>query len=213
MIYPPPGLIIRPVSELRTDPSAPPDGGASASPSFGKRFLRGLSEILQTLLIAVILFEVVNFVTARIRVEGNSMEPSLHDGEFVVVNRLAYRWSPPQRGDIIVFYAPPDPSRRFIKRIIGLPGDSVRVSGGQVYVNQVEISEPYILSPPRYSGSWTVGKNELFVLGDNRNNSDDSTSWGMLPMNMVIGKAVLVYWPYNDVGMIPHYNLVASASN
>jgi signal peptidase I len=200
------------VSEpVRLDP-APPERGASASPDFGRRLLHGLSEVLQTLLIAGILFLGINFVSARIRVEGSSMEPSLHDGEFVVVNRLAYRWVTPQRGDIIVFYYPKDTTRRFIKRIIGLPGDTVSVRQGTVLVDGTVLDEPYILSPPRYQGSWQVGPDELFVLGDNRNNSLDSERWGMLPMSDVIGKATLVYWPLPELGMIPHYNLAVAAS-
>ena len=170
-----------------------------------------LAEILQTILIAVLLFLAVNLVTARIRVEGNSMEPSLHDGQMVVVNRLAYRWSEPSRGDIVVFYFPLDPSRRFIKRVIGLPGDNVEARDGLLYVNGAALDEPYLAAPPRYTGAWQVEPETLFVLGDNRNNSDDSQNWGALPMNEVIGKAVLVYWPLPDVGLIPHYTLVAAA--
>jgi signal peptidase I len=170
-----------------------------------------LAEILQTILIAVLLFLAVNLVTARIRVEGNSMEPSLHDREMVVVNRLAYRWSEPARGDIVVFYFPLDPSRRFIKRVIGLPGDSVEARDGLVYVNGLALDEPYLAAAPRYTGSWQVQPDSLFVLGDNRNNSDDSQNWGPLPLSEVIGKAVLVYWPLPDVGVIPHYSLVAAA--
>lgn len=170
-----------------------------------------LAEILQTVLIAFLLFLAVNLVTARIRVEGNSMEPSMHDGEMVVVSRLAYRWSEPSRGDIVVFYFPLDPSRRFIKRVIGLPGDSIEARDGYIYVNRVALNEPYLAAAPRYTGSWQVQADTLFVLGDNRNNSDDSQNWGPLPMNEVIGKAVLVYWPLPDVGVIPHYSLVAAA--
>ena len=170
-----------------------------------------LVEIVQTVLIAALLFLVVNLVTARIRVEGSSMEPSLHDGEMVVVNRLAYRWSAPSRGDIVVFRFPLDPSRRFIKRVIGLPGDSVEARDGMVYVNGAALNEPYIAAAPRYAGGWLVQADELFVLGDNRNNSSDSQNWGPLPMGEVIGKAVLVYWPLPDVGVIPHYSLVAAA--
>ena len=178
-----------------------------AAPSMRVRLLRFLGELIQTALIALILFIVVNLVTARIRVEGISMEPSLHDGEFVVVNRLAYRWLEPKRGDVVVFYFPLDPSRRFIKRIIGLPGDQVAIRDGQVFVNDLLIEEPYIASTTQYDGEWEINPYEIFVLGDNRNNSSDSHRWGPLPMNEVIGKAVLVYWPPDSVGMIPHYEL------
>jgi signal peptidase I len=170
-----------------------------------------LAEILQTALVAGLLFLAVNLVTARIRVEGSSMEPSLHDGEMVVVNRLAYRWSGPSRGDIIVFRFPLDPSRRFIKRVIGLEGDQIEVRGGVVFVNGIPLEEPYIAAAPRYDGTWRVKPGKLFVLGDNRNNSSDSQNWGPLSLSDVIGKAVLVYWPLPDVGVIPHYSLVAAA--
>jgi signal peptidase I len=165
---------------------------------------RTLAEIVQTVLLAGVLFLAVNFVTARIRVEGSSMEPSLHDGEFVVVNRLAYRWSLPERGDIVVFRFPLNPDRRFIKRVIGLPGDQIQISEGQVLVNGLEIDEPYIAAAPRYAGEWAVGNGEVFVLGDNRNNSSDSQNWGMLPLDDIIGRAILVYWPVAEAGVIEH---------
>lgn len=190
---------------------APPEWGASQSPGCLTRTLRWVGEFLQTVLIAGLLFLAVNAVTARIRVEGSSMEPSLHDGDFVVVNRLAYRWGQPERGDIIVFYFPLDPDRRFIKRVIGLPGDTVTIRDGRVYVNGEPLEEPYVAAPPRYNGTWTVGPGELFVLGDNRNNSSDSQNWGNLPMEAVIGKAVLVYWPPQAMGLIPHYDLAVAA--
>jgi len=199
------------MSDPRWIDSAPPSGGASASRSAGARLLRLVAEILQTLLIAGLLFLAVNLVTARIRVEGNSMEPSLHDGEFVVVNRLAYRWSEPTRGDIVVFRFRLDPERRFIKRIIGLPGDTLRVEGGQVFVDGVPLQEPYIAAQPRYTGQWTVGPQEVFVLGDNRNNSSDSQNWGMVPFEDILGKAILVYWPPSELGVIPHYELAVAA--
>jgi signal peptidase I len=200
------GVIIESVSEPRlVDPAA------SERQTSG--LANSLVELLQTALIAGLLFLAVNLVTARIRVEGSSMEPSLHDGEMVVVNRLAYRWSTPARGDIIVFRFPLDPSRRFIKRIIGLPGDVVQARAGKIYINGAPLDEPYIAAAPRYSGEWVVAASDLFVLGDNRNNSSDSQNWGLLPTADVIGKAIVVYWPPNDVGLIPHYSLAASAKN
>jgi signal peptidase I len=169
-----------------------------------------MGELFQTVLVAGLLFLAVNLLTARIRVEGISMQPSLHEGQFVVVNRLAYRWSQPERGDIIVFHFPLNPERRFIKRVIGLPGEEVAVRGGQVYINGELIDEPYLNAAPRYSGDWTLGQDEIFVLGDNRNNSSDSQNWGPLPVGEIIGKAILVYWPPSEAGLIPHYDLAAA---
>jgi signal peptidase I len=175
--------------------------------------LQFIREIGETLFIAGLLFLAVNLVTARIKVEGSSMEPSMHNGEFVVINRLAYRWTDPQRGEIVVFRYPLDPERRFIKRIIGLPGDNVSVHQGAVYVNGIPLDEPYISAPPMYDGEWTVEDGRYFVLGDNRNNSSDSQNWGSLASENIIGKAVIVYWPLNELGIIPHYDLVSASEN
>ena len=193
------------------DKPAPPEWGASSSPGCGRRLLRLLGELFQTALIALVIFLSVNLITARIRVEGISMEPSLHDGQFVVVNRLAYRWHDLKRGDIIVFHFPPDPNRRFIKRVIGLPGDVVSIHDGQVYANGVSLTEPYHAEEPLYHGEWRLTPSEVFVLGDNRNNSSDSQNWGPLPADEIIGKAILVYWPLETLGLIPHYDLVGAA--
>ncbi len=186
--------------------------GASASDKQGFSLLRALAELLQTLVIAGLLFVGVSLATARVRVEGSSMEPGLHDGDLVLVNRLAYRIGDLQRGDVIIFYYPFNPEKRYIKRIIGIPGDTINVRDGEVYVNGALVDEPYIVRPPEYSGTWVVGPREVFVLGDNRNNSEDSTDWGMLPIEEIIGKAILVYWPPPDLGWIPHYSLLAEAA-
>lgn len=182
-----------------------------------RRFLRFVTSVLQTILFAGVLFFAVNLVTARIRVEGDSMEPSLHDGQFVVVNRIAYDvplfTSAPQRGDIIVFRFPLNPERRFIKRVIGLPGDNVRVQDGAVLINGVQLYEPYLSVAPAYTAQWQVGRDEVIVLGDNRNNSSDSQNWGPLPLEGIIGKAVLVYWPLENLGWIPHYDLAVAADD
>jgi signal peptidase I len=191
---------------------APLEWGATSSQGRASRGLRLLGEILQTVLIAVGLFLVVNLVTARIRVEGNSMEPSLHDGEFVVVNRMSLLWQDPIRGDIVVFHFPLDRDRRYIKRVIGLPGDVVTIHDGEVHVNDALLFEPYVAAAPTYSGEWTVGEGEVFVLGDNRNFSSDSQNWGNLDLEDIIGKAVLVYWPPAEIGLIPHYDLANAAS-
>jgi signal peptidase I len=199
------------VAESHVDKPAPPEWGVSSSLGCGRRLLRLLGEFFQTALIALVIFLSVNLITARIRVEGISMEPSLHDGQFVVVNRLAYRWNELQRGDIIVFHFPPDPSRRFIKRVIGLPGDVVSIHDGQVYANGLSLTEPYLAEEPLYHGEWRLTPSEVFVLGDNRNNSSDSQNWGPLPVDEIIGKAILVYWPLDTLGLVPHYDLVGAA--
>ena len=163
---------------------------------------RFLVDILETLVLSVILFLGINAISARIRVDGSSMEPSLQSGEFVIVNRLAYKIGDPEIGDVVVFHFPGDPAQEYIKRIIGLPGDSIKVDGGQVLINKLPLNEPYIAASPRYQGSWDVPADHIFVLGDNRNNSSDSHNWGAVPMENVIGEAFFVYWPPTDWGRV-----------
>lgn len=170
-------------------------------------FFRVIREFFEIILIAGGLFLVVNLVTARVRVESISMQPNLNEGEFVVVNRLAYRWDEPQRGDIIVFRFPGNPQKRYIKRIIGLEGDIISILDGDVLVNGEILDEPYIAATPTYSGEWLVERGSVFVLGDNRNNSNDSKNWGSLDEESIIGKAILVYWPPPEVGLIPHFEV------
>jgi signal peptidase I len=168
------------------------------------RYIRFAVDVLETLVLSLLLFAGINWATARIRVDGFSMEPNLHTGEFILVNRLAYRLGSPKLGDVIVFHYPRDPSQEYIKRVIGLPGDSINISNGQVSVNGKVISEPYIAAPPAYRYSVTVPPDSLFVLGDNRNNSSDSHNWGPLPMNDIVGRADLVYWPPKSWELIQH---------
>jgi signal peptidase I len=174
-----------------------------------RHWARTLVDVLETLILSAVLFLGINAVSARVRVEGSSMEPSLHDGEFVIVNRLAYRFGTPEHGDVVVFHYPRNPEEENIKRIIGKAGDQVRIVDGQVFVNDDMIDESYIAAPPRYTGEWEVPEGSLFVLGDNRNNSSDSHVWGPLSMDFVIGKAIFVYWPLTDWGSIEQVNPVA----
>ncbi len=161
-----------------------------------KSIRRFVLDVLETLALSLILFIAINAVSARIRVESISMQPTLYAGDFIIVNKLAYKLGEPGRGDVIIFHYPPDPNREpYIKRVIGLPGETVRIEGGKVYVNNVLLNEPYISAAPTYEGSWVVPEDSLFVLGDNRNSSSDSHSWGMVPLKNVIGKAEVVYWP------------------
>jgi signal peptidase I len=163
-----------------------------------------LVDVLETLIWAVLLFVLINLVSARVRVDGASMLPTLTNGELVIVNKLAYRLGEPSRGDIIVFHFPVDPSQEFIKRVIGLPGDQVSIHKGAILINGQRLDEPYLPVTTNYDGDWTVGEDQLFVLGDNRNNSLDSHNWGTVPMDYVIGKALFIYWPFNSLGIITH---------
>ncbi len=190
-----------------------------------KNFLR---EVLETLGLAVILFLVINLISARVRVDGFSMRPTLEDGEFVLISRLAYQFGSFQHGDIIVFRPPMYPEagyfRRllglpnisddyedYIKRVIGLPGDTVKIENGTIWINDALVNEPYIAAPPDYSGQWTVPEGDLFVLGDNRNNSADSHAWGFLPKQNVLGKAVVIYWPFSNWKVL-RSNLIVQAA-
>ena len=187
-----------------------------------KQFLR---EMFETFGLAVILFLAINLVSVRVRVEGYSMRPTLENGEYVLISRLAYGAGNYQRGDIIVFRPPMYPDATFwqrlfglpnlndeyedyIKRIIGLPGETVKIADGNVTINGVALSEPYIAAPPDYNGEWTVPSGEVFVLGDNRNNSADSHIWGFLPVQNILGKAMVVYWPFTNFEFIPSHQSV-----
>ncbi len=162
----------------------------------GPGWRRMFLDIAETILLSVVLFLGINSVSSRIRVESISMQPTLYAGNYVLVNKLAYRWSSPARGDVIVFRYPPDPTQvPYIKRIIGLSGDHIHIADGKVYINGQMLDEPYIKVSTMQGGDWNVPEKSLFVMGDNRNNSSDSRSWGMVPIDNIIGKALVIYWP------------------
>jgi len=187
-----------PTEPLSLDPAQSPESSGKGR----SRAVRFFIDVAETLILSILLFVGINAVSARIRVDGHSMEPSLQSGEFVIVNKLAYKLGSPDIGDVIVFHYPRDPDQEYIKRVIGLPNDSVEISNGSVFVNDELIDEPYIASPPNYQSDADVPENSLFVLGDNRNNSSDSHNWGPVPMEFVIGKALVVYWPPEKWGLI-----------
>jgi len=167
-------------------------------------------DIIETLILAGILFVGINAISARVRVDGFSMRPTLEDGEFVLVSKLNYKFGSVERGDIIVFHFPMDPNQELIKRVIGLPRDHIKVSEGKVSVNGQNLIEPYISAAPLYSGEWDVPDGQLFVLGDNRNDSSDSHSWGLLPAENIVGKAVVIYWPPAFWKLIKHKELLVT---
>lgn len=163
-------------------------------------------DLLETLALAVIIFLVVNTFTGRYEVQSISMEPTLHEGQYLIVSKIAYWFHGPERGDIIVLDPPNGRSEiPYIKRIIGLPGEKVDVRDGRVWINDIALNEPYISGPPTYTEGRILGDEEYLVLGDNRNNSSDSHIWGVLPRENIIGKSIFRYWPPEKWGMIPHY--------
>jgi signal peptidase I len=165
-----------------------------------------LGEIVETLLFTLLIYVVIRtFLFENYRVLGSSMEPTLQNNQFLVVNRLDYRLRRPQRGDIIVFQDPQSADRKLIKRVIALPGETIEVMTGQVLIDGQALDEPYITSPGRYSfAPVLLPEGEYYVLGDNRNNSSDSHMWGNLPRDNIVGKAWLRYWPPSAWGLIQH---------
>lgn len=167
-------------------------------------FWRDLGEIV--LLIAII-YTFVNLTTARAVVEGSSMRPNFETGQLVIVNRFAYFFSSPQRGDVIVLHNPRNGKEDFIKRVIGLPNEYVQIIEGRVYINGVLLEEPYI---ERFctscNGTWQLGEDEYFVLGDNRPSSHDSHSFGPIKRSLIVGQAWIRYWPLPDIAIIDHPN-------
>ena len=167
-----------------------------------------LREIIETVLLTAIIFLIVNAATGRFRIEGSSMEPNLHDGEYVLIDKVSYMLHTPERGDVIVFVRPGE--RDYIKRVIGLPGDTVEVRGGQVVVNGVTLDEPYLNQPVHVDlAARQVEAKRYFVMGDNRNNSSDSRSFGTVSVADIIGRAWVVYWPPADWATVPHYTYAA----
>lgn len=171
-----------------------------------------LLDTIQTLLFAASIFLVVYmFLFRPFQVSGTSMWPNFQDKEYVLTNLIVLRFENPKRGDVIVFKAPIDPDKDFIKRVIGAPGDTVSVKDGGVYVNGEKLDESSYLSSDvktiggaflRDGTSITVPSDEYFVLGDNRPFSSDSREWGFVKSDEILGESFLVYWPLNQIKLI-----------
>jgi signal peptidase I len=161
-------------------------------------------DLFLSVLIAIV---VILFLYQPVKVEGTSMMPALIDQERIFINKFSYKFGITEvnRGDTVVFWFPGDPSKSYIKRVIGVPGDTVEVIEGTVFVNGQKIDEPYV--PEEYRDKVSTPKNnvpngEYFVLGDHRSSSNDSRSWGTVPRGFIYGKAVFVYWPPDRMGML-----------
>ena len=191
------------------------------------RTLGQVSEGLEVVALAIAMFLVVSTISQNFIVEGSSMTPTFSNSELVIVNRLAYldldlswlptadsdHWRPfgePQPGDVVVFASPGDESRDFIKRIVAIPGQTIEIQNGALLIDGVARNEPYL--DGRWAGNSTsqlVPERTFFVMGDNRNNSYDSRSWGFLDQDLLVGRADFRYWPFDRFGMVDHYRCSA----
>ena len=150
-------------------------------------------------------FFLITFVAQAFRVQGTSMLPLLSDSERIIVNKFVYRFRSIERGDVVVFWYPKDPSVSFIKRVVGLPGDTVELRRGELLVNGQNVPEGYVLAAFRDDESHdpiVVAKGYYYVLGDHRSSSNDSRSWGEVPEKYIYGKAVFRFWPLSKLGFI-----------
>jgi signal peptidase I len=157
------------------------------------------------LLAVVIAFLMVVFLYQPVKVEGTSMQPELLDQERIFVNKFVYHFEEIHRGDIVVFWYPKDPSKSFIKRVVGVPGDLVAIRDGHVYINGELLQERYVPRGYQDFDSYPptrVKDGHYYVLGDHRNASNDSRSWGLVPRRFIYGKAVFRYWPVEKVGFL-----------
>ena len=171
--------------------------------SSGKNVARSL---LSDMVVAVLVSGfIIMFLYQPVRVEGTSMLPMLEDQDRLFVSKLAYRVGEIHRGDVVVFLYPHDHSKSYIKRVIALPGDRLRIDQGQVYVNGNAVVEAYV--PPRFEDSRSVGEtvlpaNEYWVMGDHRSISSDSRDFGPVERSLIYGKAAFVYWPMDQAGVV-----------
>jgi len=170
-----------------------------------RRFVHLVRELLETVLPAILIALLLNvFVGQATRVQGQSMEPNLHTDQRLVVEKVSYRFHGPRRGDIVVIRVPSQGDELLIKRVIGLPGETVEIRDGHVYIDGQLLDEPYTIGSTR-SGRIErviVPPLHVFVMGDNRDHSNDSRTFGPVPIDNIVGRAWLSYWPLNDAGIV-----------
>lgn len=199
---------------LQPDPAAvePIPGGAKAVEASQQQASNWtmVRELVETVVLSLIIFLLIRQVVQNYRIENHSMEPNFFDGQFVLVNKLAYRLGEPERGDVVVFHNPRNTNEDYIKRILGLPGDTVEVHDQTVFVNGQPVIEDFphnAIQPGDYAPPVTVGDNQLFVMGDNRPNSSDSRVFGPISQDLAVGKAWLRIWPLTVFGIVEHEDL------
>jgi len=170
-------------------------------------------DILITLAAALVIFFGLQATVQNYVIWENCMEPNFYDGQRILVNKIVYNFHEPERGDVIILQPPPpyDPDATpFIKRIIGLPGETIKILDGEVYINEVKLDEPYIKEPPNYAMKYDITENHYFVLGDNRNHANDSHTGWTVPSENIIGKAWVTIWPLDKLGLVATYSFQLS---
>lgn len=170
-----------------------------------KRQKSKLIEFLESVVIAVILAVLIRiFVFSPFYIPSGSMEPTLQVGDRIIVSKISYRFTEPHRGDIMVFKYPLDPERDFVKRVIGIGGDVVLMQNNKLYINGDQVNEEYLPANMTYDdfGPLEIAEGHYFMVGDNRNNSDDSRNWGLVSEDKIVGKAVIIYWPVSRIGLL-----------
>ena len=197
---------IEPTARVTAEPIGLASGSDAAGQEQRVRVWRAIWELLHDLSVAVLFcFFLITFVAQAFRVQGTSMLPLLEDGERIIVNKFIYRFHPIERGDVVVFWYPRDPSVSFIKRVVALPGDTVEIRNGLLSVNGQKVREEYLADRFRDNDTFPpteVVKGYYFVLGDHRNSSNDSRSWGEVPEKYIYGRAVFRFWPLGKIGPI-----------
>ena len=168
-------------------------------------------DIVKTIALALVIYIIVQFMVTGVEVQMTSMEPTLHQGQRLMVDKVTYWFKTPQRGDIVVFYPPRDSDELYIKRIIATPGETIEIKQGKVLINGNSIEEPYIsFNSTAPLERQVIPADNYFVMGDNRNGSYDSRAWGPVTEDSIVGKAWVLYWPFSEWGMAPNYSFAAS---
>jgi len=190
---------------MQSDDQIPEKTATNRSVRMRRKFFEARFWLRDLILAVLLSFIVIVFLYQPVQVEGTSMMPRLENHERIFINKFVYRFEPIERGDIVVFWYPLDPSKSYIKRVVGLPGDGVSISNGRVYVNGRRLEEPYL--PPEYVDHQSyptavVEPDHYYVLGDHRESSNDSRVWGTVDRRYIYGKAVFIYWPFSQFGSL-----------
>jgi signal peptidase I len=174
-----------------------------------------LRELVETIVLSLVIFLLIRQVVQNYRIESHSMQPNFYEGQFILVNKLAFKLGAPDRGDVIVFHNPNNTDEDYIKRVIGLPGDTLAIHDGRVFINDKPLIENYPINeipPSVVVQPEVIQPDHLYVMGDNRPQSQDSRYFGQLDEKLIVGKAWVRVWPFNKFGIVSHYDIEPDAT-